>query len=940
MVSNITLHCRILRKYEIKDEDMESVIEQSQQSSLQLQLPLLELLKDFMSGKIVFRNIMGILLPGVNTTITERTTKTYGQLLEKAVQLSLEIIVLVLEKDLLVSDFWRPLYQPLDVILSQDHNQIISLLENVRYDLQPQIQLCSIRIMSILSSRMIGLVQLLLKANAANALIEDYAACLESRSDESRAIENANDPGILIMQLLIDNISRPAPNITHLLLKFDLDGPIERSVLQPKFHYSCFKIILDFLVELAKSEVNSLLHEFGFQLLHELCLDPLTTGPMMDLLGTKRYQFFVYHLDTIGLAPLPKRSGDQALRISSLHQRAWLLKLLALELHTGDMNSSIHRETCCRILSHLFGQDVIEMGTDFNISNSLALYNDSEHFRAGRRISKSKVLELLEIVQFRSPDTAMRLSSIVPSGKFHVIAEEILINPGTSDKGGTYYYTERGDRLIDIAAFSDKLWERFSVGTDTELNQVRETIQLLLRWAWKHNKNLEEQAAQLHMLTGWSHIVEISLSRKISFIENRTEISYEALDASLSASASPDCSLKMAYILTQVALTCMAKLRDERFLCPSNLSSDALTCLDILTMKQLSNGACHSILFKLVMAILRQESSEALRRRQYALLLSYFQYCGHVLDPEIPTSVIGSLLIDEQDGEDSELEKIDKEHAELARANFSILQKEALGILDLVTKDAVQGSEPGKVVSFYVLDALIRVDQEKYFLNQLQSRGFLRSSLLSIGNFSYHETAHSFDLSQRACTLEAELAFLLRISYKYGKSGAKVLLSMGVLEHISSCKAINLKGSLRNVDSKVRGYVVVDINKQRTVIMPVLRLLFSLTSLVENSDIFEVKNKIVREIVDFIRGHQLLFDQALHQDISTEDDQTMEQMNLVVGILSKVWPYEESDDYGFMQGLFSMMHILFSRSFDVPTLASQVRPLEVLVFHSHKRNAC
>ena len=64
-----------------------------------------------MSGKSVFRNIMGILLPGVNTIIAERTSQLYGQLLEKAVQLSLEIIILVLEKDLLLSDFWRPLYQ-------------------------------------------------------------------------------------------------------------------------------------------------------------------------------------------------------------------------------------------------------------------------------------------------------------------------------------------------------------------------------------------------------------------------------------------------------------------------------------------------------------------------------------------------------------------------------------------------------------------------------------------------------------------------------------------------------------------------------------------------------------------------------------------------------------------------------------------------------------
>ena len=120
------------------------------------------------------------------------------------------------------------------------------------------------------SSRMVGLVQLLLKSNAANSLVEDYAACLESRAEESQNVENSSDdPGVLILQvqlginilfilvgihnltviyfvqLLIDNISRPAPNIAHLLLKFELDIPIERTVLQPKFNYR-YKCILKF----------------------------------------------------------------------------------------------------------------------------------------------------------------------------------------------------------------------------------------------------------------------------------------------------------------------------------------------------------------------------------------------------------------------------------------------------------------------------------------------------------------------------------------------------------------------------------------------------------------------------------------------------------------------------------------------------------------------
>ncbi|GMN58167.1 hypothetical protein TIFTF001_027267 [Ficus carica] len=92
----------ILSKYDISEEDVDSIIDstqlstETQPSSLQMQLPVLELLK-----------------VGVNSIITERTSQIYGQLLEKAVQLSLDIIILVLEKDVLLSDFWRPLYQVL-----------------------------------------------------------------------------------------------------------------------------------------------------------------------------------------------------------------------------------------------------------------------------------------------------------------------------------------------------------------------------------------------------------------------------------------------------------------------------------------------------------------------------------------------------------------------------------------------------------------------------------------------------------------------------------------------------------------------------------------------------------------------------------------------------------------------------------------------------------
>lgn len=39
--------------------------------------------------------------------------------------------------------------------------------------------------------------------------------------------------------------------------------------------------------------------------------------------------------------------------------------------------------------------------------------------------------------------------------------------------------------------------------------ELRDAIQKLLKWSWRRNKNLEEQAAQLHMLVGWTQLVEV-----------------------------------------------------------------------------------------------------------------------------------------------------------------------------------------------------------------------------------------------------------------------------------------------------------------------------------------------------------------------------------------------------------------------------------------------
>ncbi|KAL3532484.1 hypothetical protein ACH5RR_006005 [Cinchona calisaya] len=71
----------------------------------------------------------------------------------------------------------------------------------------------------------------------------------------------------------------------------------------------------------------------------------------------------------------------------------------------------------------------------------------------------------------------------------------------------------------------------------------------------------------------------------------------------------------------------------------------------------------------------------------------------------------------------------------------------------------------------------------RFFLRQLQSRCFLQSCLISISNVSYQDDRLSLESMQQIYTLEGDIALLLRITLKCGKSGTLFFFSMDSLEH-------------------------------------------------------------------------------------------------------------------------------------------------------------
>ncbi|KAL2621518.1 hypothetical protein R1flu_001723 [Riccia fluitans] len=885
------------------------------------QLPSVEIMKDLMSGKVIFRNVMSILLLGVDAVAEERTSQLYGPFLEDAIRLCLQLLLAALNKDVVYAEYWRPVYTPIDVVLFHDIRQIITLLEYVRYDLLPKIQQSSIQTMSILSARVPHLVSVILEASAGTSLIEDYAGCLESRSLDVHAPDSPDDDtGSLILRLLIENLERPAPNITHLLLKFDVDRPVERSILEPKRHFSCLRIILDILDSLSKPEINGGLHELGFQLMYELCVDPVTSPAIVELLRSEKYDFFCKHLDGFACDSLPSRTENHSLRVSSLQQRAWLLKLLALELHVSDVDIMSSRESCRRLLALLFLQKSFAEEVE-GMSGLLAI----RHVPA-EGLHKIKVLELLDILQFPLADNRTDFPQELQSLKAELKVDEILDNSATVDDGGVYHLSERGDRLIDLAAFRDALWQEYKqrevqynvLGNVPHQLELREGIQKLLKWAWRRNKNLEEQAAQLHMLVGWSHLVEVAISRRFEFLNSRTQILFEILDACLTATLSADCSLGMAFSLSQVVMTTMAKLQEQSMVSPGEgESTDDVTYLDLLSTVRLSNSACHTILSKLISSILRPESSEFLRRRQYATLLSYLHYCQGMVNRDLPLSVMRTLLLEDRDGEeDGEIEKLDKDQSELAHINSTILKREATAMMNLIVMDATHGSEVAKAMAYYVLDALLGVDHQQVFFSQLQSRGLLQSCLTDISTNSYQAVLlPSPESVRRIYTLESEMALLLRVGYQSKKRGAQALFAMGALRHLSSCRALNVVFS-EDVMSEKLMKIEMGLpslhERQHQIVSPILRLVLCFTALVDPStSIGTGQDEVLREILSFVKEHHSLLFHILANEPRAVRLSDLEEIQLVTAVLSKVWPCEDAVEPAYTQALFSISQEYF-----------------------------
>lgn len=298
----------------------------------------------------------------------------------------------------------------IDQLLLRDRRNITTIAKAVSLS-NPEIALYSVKILDQLSQTQDSLVKLFQTSGIHEVILRGYIDKLKTEQpfffqehdplgqedpDEQNKQMLDKSVRIAIIKLLLNNIRSPTPNLVHFLCGFNIESSVSKSDLEAS-QWSALREIVALLELQNTMRQYPQFAESCFQFIYRLSTLRDTSGPTMTFLRSQ--DFFVKLLK---LFPTRILSTQDSFYNHHLNSKAWLLKLISLELHIGNSSSYKHK-----LFNELFVTDP-----------SLAIESTERSFGFNMEIEREweqprmKILELLDSVEFRFVDTTSILSLI------------------------------------------------------------------------------------------------------------------------------------------------------------------------------------------------------------------------------------------------------------------------------------------------------------------------------------------------------------------------------------------------------------------------------------------------------------------------------------------------------------------------------------------------
>jgi nuclear pore complex protein Nup205 len=550
-----------------------------------------------------------------------------------------------------------------------------------------------------------------------------------------------------VLDLLLENTngSRPGPNLAHLLLGFSQEG-MELTLEDPHAfgaRVSCLHVVLRHLRRGIKGQLsdgsahdqhlrplyqsNTTFAEKCYRLIYQLCTQDITRDTTMRYLRNQE-NFFVRQLASMpAIVPTTLVTGspgiisyaDQSQVATTcetitafLRLRSYLLEVVAQEIHL--LTQSGQRRNVQELMNILF--------TSSNLSGESV--TEGMNSLLGSRFSSRQSLDTI-IELFMSFDFEWQEGQEVGQVDLAFYRSVNLLAALRPDPAGC----ELIDRevLMQIL-FNAKTQVQNELTSTTALTQLERETAYILSSCTVENHRREIQHAKGFGLESWRRLLEVCLAKCFDqlSLERRESLLCDLLLALPSVIGSGSVSAFGMIALSETVLTLMTKLREER-----TKYTDSPYDFGVPSEKLIS------IFKKILECVLDPNAPELVRGNLYASLISYF----HMINPNAskPTETnyeafSDSVSLDSSFSRSVNDRAVTAEPGVLKQSVYTVnLVVDKL--VQVIGRDAIDGSELWRSVAFSVLDCLTRLsrrEKQHRVLAALVKQGILHTFIGSV----------------------------------------------------------------------------------------------------------------------------------------------------------------------------------------------------------------
>ncbi|EGZ24249.1 hypothetical protein PHYSODRAFT_541828 [Phytophthora sojae] len=696
-------------------------------------------------------------------------TTAVAALRERCVQHALEIVVLVLEKDVqfVNIDLNRQLSHRLQVemmhtILCRHRSDFVNIVKYIKYSKSAHIPHLSAVILRLISGRMSGtdLVDLLIDSGASADIMIGYMNRLlnvydddenEQGDNETEASDDHDEAGsdsprrrkcqdsrmlsspfelfaqdtsppsirAAILDLLLENLSKPAPNLAHLLLgNVNQHGDSKTAAAPTSYMKTGLAAVITLVSNADFGLETPELAERCYHVLHCLITQEFSSPNTIAALESVPSDYFASQIQLFSRVYHVSRRRTAATTIAELNMRGWFFKTLAVYLHVGLHKEPPHMKQINKLMGYLL---------------SISVGYRNEHHAIARQ-EQMLLLQLLDECSFHiSPPPVPTNQQVL------ALAEQVTV---AVEQG--YYKWLKIDierfcqalQTLDLTATEDGMGDyysssakRFRVNGDgasstSSQNSAEAAAERFIQWAVQWNIYSERIAAESHALNSLRELMEVIVLDYLALPREQEGLETPAMWQGLDSVASAEVRLElMSGIVAAVLskLTEKASASAQLFEIVSRIAlmlfsqlsytDDASQPLVLPESRHRQNLGFLELLFRSIYSSAAATGNPSAARNSRTLLYSCIVHVLHVLPSRTSQDsasakfgLSGSALSQEQ------------------RVRHLLTNQ----VVDLVCRDASDGEDTlGMALAVSALESLVAFEDHSSLVSTFRERGYL-----------------------------------------------------------------------------------------------------------------------------------------------------------------------------------------------------------------------